>query len=192
MKPIKQFYQKVITWGRTEKALFIIAFVESSFFPIPPDPILMNMTLSKPDKWKRYALITTIASILGGVLGYVIGLALFESVGQWIIDTYHLQDEFTEIGEIFKDNGLLAIFAAAITPIPYKIFTITAGAFSLNLGTFLFASILGRGMRFTAVAYAVSYFGKKYEDKIQKYIDLISFGVIALVIIVFVGYSQLK
>ena len=119
MNKIKQLYRSIIAWGRTEKALFILAFAESSFFPIPPDPILMNMTLAKPDRWKRYALITTLASVLGGIMGYVIGLALFESVGQWIIDTYNLQDEFTEIGEIFKDNGLVAIFAAAITPIPY-------------------------------------------------------------------------
>ena len=189
---MKNWYKRTIKWARTEKALATISFVESSFFPIPPDPILLNMALDKPDRWKRYALITTIASILGGVFGYIIGIALFESVGDWIIETYHLQHRYEQLGEAFTDNGLLTILAAALTPIPYKIFTITAGAFHLNIATFVIASVIGRGARFSAVAYAASKFGTKYRDQIGKYIDLISVGIIALAILAIVGYSLIS
>lgn len=192
MNKIKIWYKRVIEWGRTEKALGIISFAESSFFPIPPDPILLNMSLAKPDKWKRYVAITAGASVLGGIFGYIIGVALFESIGGWVIETYHLQERYDSLGEAFSSNGLVTVFAAALTPIPYKIFTITAGAFRLSFGIFIAASVLGRGLRFTAVGYAASKFGKKYEEQIGKYIDLISVGVIGAVVLVIIGYSLIS
>lgn len=185
----KKWHQKTSEWARTERALAIISFAESSFFPLPPDPILLNMSLTKPSKWKRYALVTIITSILGGLFGYFIGIALFESFGNWLISTYNLQEDYENLRTAFQENGLITIFAAALTPIPYKIFTITAGALNLNIFVFLLASILGRGMRFTAVSYAASKFGKKYEEKISRYIDLISLGVIGLVVILLVLIS---
>lgn len=173
-------------WARTEKALVILAFAESSFFPIPPDPILLNMVLERPKRWLRYAGITSVSSVFGGIFGYVIGIALFESFGTWVIETYELHEQFAELGKLFEESGMITIFAAALTPIPYKIFTITAGAFKLNFAVFLIASILGRTLRFTAVAYAGSRFGKKYEKEIGKYIDRISLGIICLVVLLLV------
>jgi membrane protein YqaA with SNARE-associated domain len=169
----------------------MLSFAESSFFPIPPDPILINMTLEKPSKWKRYALITTVASVLGGIFGYLIGFALFESFGNWIIDTYQLQDKYIELGHAFANNGLITIFAAALTPIPYKIFTISAGAFKLNFLTFLSASIVGRGLRFAAVGFITSVMGIKYKDQIKRYIDRISVVILLIVIAVAIIYSRI-
>lgn len=189
---MKNWYKRTIKWARTERALAMIAFAESSFFPIPPDPILLNMSLDKPHTWKRYAAITIAASVLGGIFGYIIGIALFESFGDWIISTYHLEHRYEQLGTAFTENGLLTILAAALTPIPYKIFTITAGAFQLNFVTFIVASIIGRGARFTAVSYAASKFGKKYRDQIGKYIDLISVGIIGLAVLAIIVYSLIS
>ena len=189
MNALKNWYKRTIEWARTEKALAMIAFAESSFFPIPPDPILLNMTLEKPTLWRRFAGISLVASVLGGVFGYLIGIALLESVGDWLINTYHLQESFDRLGELFQKNGLITILAAALTPIPYKVFTITAGAFSLNFGVFLIASIIGRGARFFAVAFAAQHFGKRYADQIGKYIDRISLAIIGLVIVMLVIVS---
>lgn len=191
VEKLKARYHKVIAWARTEKALFMLSFAESSFFPIPPDPILINMVLEKPAKWFRYSSITTVASVLGGIFGFIIGFALFESFGTWIIETYELQHRYDQLGEAFADNALITIFAAALTPIPYKIFTITAGAFKLNFFTFLAASIVGRGLRFFAVGFITSILGQKYKDQIQRYIDRISLVVLGLVIIVAIIYSRL-
>jgi len=191
LKRLKNWYRKSLKWARTEKTLVVWSFAESSFFPIPPDPILLNMVLEKPRKWRRLSVLTSISSILGGVFGYIIGIALFESVGNWIIQTYSLQEQFTKLGELFAHNGLLAIFAAALTPIPYKIFTITAGAFKLNFFIFMIASIFGRTLRFMAVGYAGSRFGKKYSDQIGKYIDRISIAIIVMIAILVVLVSLL-
>ena len=186
---IKQWYERTMQWARTEKALAIISFTESSFFPIPPDPILLNMVLEKPKKWLRFAGITSISSVLGGIFGYIIGVALFASVGEWILDTFDLHHRFDELGDLFDRQGLLAVFAAALTPIPYKVFTISAGAFGVNFAVFLLASVLGRSLRFLAVAYAGQHFGKKYQEEISRYIDRISLGIIGGVILVIVIYS---
>jgi len=191
VKFFKSGYRKVIAWARTEKALFMLSFAESSFFPIPPDPILINMVLEKPKNWLRLAGITSLASVLGGVFGYIIGFALFESFGSWLIETYNLHEHYDSLGNAFRDNATLTIFAAALTPIPYKIFTITAGAFQLNFFTFIAASIVGRSMRFFAVGWITSLLGKKYKEQIQKYIDVISLAILLLVIVVAVVYSRL-
>ena len=189
LNSFRNFYARTMKWARTEKALAMMSFAESSFFPIPPDPILLNMVLERPKKWLRFAGITSVSSVLGGIFGYVIGLALFASVGEWVLDTYELHERFDELGELFDRQGLLAVFAAALTPIPYKIFTISAGAFKVNFFIFLIASILGRTLRFMAVAYAGQHFGRKYEQEIGKYIDRISLGIIGAVVVVIILYS---
>ncbi len=186
---IRRWYAGTMRWARTEKALAMMSFAESSFFPIPPDPILLNMVLEKPKKWLRLAGITSVSSVLGGIFGYIIGVALFATVGEWILDTYELHERFEELGDLFERQGLLAIFAAALTPIPYKIFTISAGAFEVNFIVFLIASILGRSLRFGAVAFAGQHFGKKYADQIGKYIDRISLAIIGAVVLVIGVYS---
>jgi membrane protein YqaA with SNARE-associated domain len=185
-RKIRQMYGWVVGWAATRhatKALAGISFAESSFFPIPPDPLLIAVTTVKPHKYLRFAAICTIASIAGGVLGYLIGLGLFESVGAQIINTYHLQEEFQALGLRYEDNALLAVFAAALTPIPYKLITISAGVFKVNFFAFMLASIVGRGGRFFLVATLMHHFGKRYKDKIEKYIDLLSLAFVALLVL---------
>lgn len=185
-KKIRQGYKWVVGWSdkpSAEKALAGISFAESSFFPIPPDPLLITLTIAKPNKYIRFATITLIASLAGGILGYLIGVGLFESLGQWVIDTYHLEDEFAYIETRYAASAFIAIFAAAFTPIPYKLITISAGVFGVNFIVFLLASFLGRGLRFFLVATIMHHFGARYKDKIEKYIDILSI----LFVLVLVG-----
>lgn len=187
-------YRWVVGWSEgknAERALGGIAFAESSVFPIPPDPLLIAMTTVQPKKYLRFAAICTIASVLGGALGYFIGVGLFETVGRWVIDTYSLHSEFEIIGQRYSENAFLAIFTAAFTPIPYKLIAISAGVFHVNLLVFIIASIIGRGGRFFAVALAMHHFGKRYKDTIEKYIDLLSLAFTALVILGFVAIRYL-
>ncbi len=188
---IRRLYAWVIGWAesrRAQQALGGIAFAESSFFPIPPDPLLIAMTTAKPRRYLRFATICTAASVVGGIFGYLIGVLAFEAVGQPIIDTYHLQEDFDALGRRYSDSAAVAIFAAAFSPIPYKLITISAGAFHINFLLFLLVSILGRGGRFFLVATLMHHFGKRYKDTIEKYIDLLSllfvlllvFGVLAV------------
>jgi membrane protein YqaA with SNARE-associated domain len=182
---IRQLYGWVTGWAQTRqatKALAAISFMESSFFPVPPDPLLIAMTIAKPSKYLRFAGICTIASVAGGLFGYIIGIGLFETVGKLIVDTYHLHEEFTAIGIRYDQNAFLTIFTAAFTPIPYKLITIAAGVFRVNILELLLASILGRGARFFLVAGLMHHFGKRYKDKIEKYIDVLSLLFVALMI----------
>lgn len=189
-KTIRRMYGWVVGWSESknaERALGGIAVAESSFFPIPPDPLLIAMTTVQPKKYLRFATICTVGSVVGGLIGYAIGVGLFESVGQWVINTYGLQEQFLDIGERFDANAFLAVFATGFTPIPYKLITISAGVFQINLITFIIASILGRGGRFFAVAITMHVFGKQFKDKIEKYIDLLSLLFVALLILGFVA-----
>lgn len=182
---IRRMYNWVVGWSESknaERALGSIAVAESSFFPIPPDPLLIAMTTVRPRKYLRFATICTVGSVIGGLIGYAIGVGLFESVGLWVINTYGLQGEFARIGERFDANAFLAVFATGFTPIPYKLITISAGVFQINLATFIIASIIGRGGRFFAVAFAMHHFGKRYKDKIEKYIDLLSVAFLILLV----------
>jgi membrane protein YqaA with SNARE-associated domain len=183
---IRRMYGWVISWAekpQAEKALGGIAVAESSFFPIPPDPLLITMVLARPKKYLRFALICTLGSVFGGMLGYLIGVGLFETVGQWIIDTYHLQEDFITVGELYAGSAFLALFTAAFTPIPYKLFAIAAGVFTISFPVFVIASILGRGGRFFLVAFLMHHFGKRYKDKIEKYVDVLSVAFVALIIL---------
>lgn len=187
---VRKLYAWVVGWSESkhaERALGSIAVAESSFFPIPPDPLLIAMTTVQPKKYLRFATICTAGSVIGGLIGYAIGVGLFESVGQWIINTYGLQEQFVRAGELFEANAFVAVLIAGFTPIPYKIIAISAGVFQINLVTFIVASILGRGGRFFAVAFAMHHLGKRYKDKIEKYIDLLSLAFLTLLILGFVA-----
>ncbi|MDD2866058.1 MAG: DedA family protein [Candidatus Omnitrophica bacterium] len=182
---IRKSYDWTVHWARTPKApvaLFGIAFMESSFFPVPPDVLLIAMVVADRKKWLRDALICTVGSVCGAFLGYFIGWGLYETVGKWIVATYHLDSAVDFIGVQFNKNAFLAIFAAAFTPIPYKAFTISAGLFRIPLLTLISASILGRAGRFFVVAAALRIFGKKIADSIEKYFNIFSIIFILLVI----------
>lgn len=163
--------------------LFGISFAESSFFPIPPD-VFLAAILATRERARAffYAWITTASSILGGLLGYAIGYFFFQTVGIWLVATYHLEAQMVTVQRLFADNAFFAIFTAAFTPIPYKLFTISAGLFAINIPVFILASILGRGMRFFAVAAVMKYFGEHIVRLFYKY-----FGVASLLFVALVG-----
>lgn len=184
---IRGLYDWTTKWAKKKNAEYALAGLtaaEGVFFPIPTDPLMMAMTFAKPHKWLRYALITLVSSILGGIVGYLIGWGLFESIGQWILDTLHLHEGYVELGRKFQDNASVAVFAAAVTPIPYKLITLTAGAFHVNFLAFLIASIVGRGARFLLVGFLASHLGKRYKDQIEKYIDVIGISLVAILLII--------
>lgn len=191
---MRRMYNWVIAWAEkpsAEKALGGLAFAESSFFPIPPDPLLIAMVTARPHKWIRLTLITTVGSVIGGVFGYIIGAGLNETIGKFIVETYSLQSEFAQVGQWYDEYTVLAVIIAGFTPIPYKLFSIAAGVFAVNLPLFVLASFIGRGGRFVLVAFLMHHFGKRYKDTIEKYIDILGFAFIVLLVIGFVSIKYL-
>ncbi|KJJ85572.1 DedA family protein [Candidatus Omnitrophus magneticus] len=193
--PIKCFralYDWTIHWAKTKHAsytLFGIAFIESSFFPIPPDVLLIAMTISEKKKWAFYAFICTLGSVLGACFGYFIGWSLYETIGKLIVETYHLGPMMNLVGQKYVENAFLTVFTAAFTPIPYKVITIAAGLFKISIVTLIVASIIGRAGRFFLVAGLLRVFGKKISDSIEKYFDIFS---ILFVVLLFGGFILLK
>jgi len=157
---------------RAKWVLAIVAFAESSVFPIPPDVLLIGIHMMKVPRWWMSALVTTISSVLGGAFGYLIGYFFFDSVGQWIVTTYGLEDQLVRVGVLFTANAFLAIFTAGFTPIPYKVFTIASGFFHIQFPIFLFASILSRGARFMLVAFLADRYGGRVAHLIFRYLDI--------------------
>ena len=163
--------------GRNAKLwLFGMSFAESSFFPVPPDVLLAAILMTKERaRAFYYASITTLGSVLGGLFGYAIGYFFFQTVGVWLVNTYHLETEMITVQKLFADNAFFAIFVAAFTPIPYKVFTIAGGLFGISIPTFIIASILGRGGRFFAVAIVMKYFGGHIARVFYEYFNILSF-----------------
>lgn len=181
----RKLYKWTVHWANSRYsycALFCIAFIESSFFPVPPDVLLIAMCISNPRKWWLAASICTLGSICGAYLGYFIGWGLYETIGKFIVETYHLQDVIILVGNKYSENAFLTVFTAAFTPIPYKAITITAGLFQISLMTLTIASVLGRAGRFFIVAGILRIFGKKIAGSIEKYFDIFSIIFIVLLI----------
>lgn len=162
-------------------ALGAMSFAESSFFPIPPDVMLAPMVLARRERAWWFALIATLGSVLGGLLGYVIGLFFLESLLPWIRDLGYYQG-YVAAREWFADYGFWAVFLAGFSPIPYKVFTIAAGAVTMPFAPFVVASLVGRGARFFLVAGLVRWFGPVFEQRLLKYIDWIGWAIVAVVI----------
>lgn len=161
--------------------LFGVAFAESSFFPIPPDVLLVAILATKERiRAVYYATITTVGSVLGGLVGYAIGYFFFQTVGTWLVSTYHLESQMLVVQKLFADNAFFAIFTAAFTPIPYKLFTISAGLFAINIPVFIIASILGRGMRFFAVALVMKYLSEHVIRIFYKYFNIATLVFVAI------------
>ena len=186
---LRRLYNWVLHWADTPygtPALATISFAESSFFPIPPDPLLLALTLGRPRRWFTYALVCTSASVLGGLLGYWIGYAAFTAIGDRIIDFYGLQEGIEELQSKFNEWGFAAVLGAALTPIPYKLITITAGTCTLDLSTFVVASVVGRGLRFFVVALLVGLFGEPIRGFIDRYFNLLCLLFFVILILGFV------
>ena len=174
-----------------ERTLFAISFAESSFFPIPPDLMLGPMAAAEPTKWLRYALTCTIASVLGGLLGYAIGYFLFESVGQWIISLFGYGGKEAELRAFYDHWGAWFIFLKGLTPIPFKLVTIVSGAMSFSLPIFIAACIVTRGLRFVLVAYVFQRFGPQLAPMIEKRLGVVMLGVALFIVLALVGAHYL-
>jgi membrane protein YqaA with SNARE-associated domain len=173
--PIRRVYDWVLGWADTPygvPALFVLAFIESSFFPIPPDVLLIALALSAPTRAFRFALWCTVGSVLGGLLGYLIGYALWTTFEPYLIPRVFAREAFDAVTAKYNEYGELAVFIAAFTPIPYKVFTIAAGVAKLNLLGFTGASIVGRGGRFFLVALVIRMAGPRAKKLIDEYFNL--------------------
>lgn len=191
MKLFSKLYERVMRWAEHRHApryLAGLSFAESSFFPIPPDVMLAPMALAQPKRAWYFAALTTVTSVLGGIAGYLIGMFAFEliepllhSAGYW--GKYELAQQW------FEEWGLWVIFIAGFSPVPYKIFTITAGVISMSFLPFVLASAIGRGARFFLVAGLMVWGGEKMEAALRRYVDLLGWLVVVLLI---VGYLLLR
>lgn len=185
---MRNMYNWVIGWAekpKAEKALATLSFAESSFFPIPPDPLLIAMVTARPKKWFRLATITTASSVVGGMFGYLIGMVAIAAVMPIIINVGY-EEAYHSAVDWFDKYGALAVIVAGFTPIPYKVFTIAGGAAGMFFPLFVLGSFIGRGGRFYLVAFLMNQFGRRYKDKIEKYIDILGFAFIILLVLGFV------
>ena len=173
---LRRIYDRVLQLAASPLAplwLGIVAFVESSFFPIPPDALLVPMALARPHRAWRYAAICTAGSVLGGMLGYLIGYALFDQVARPLLQFYHYEDAYAAFQARFAEYGLYIILIKGLTPIPYKIITIASGAARFDLLTFVAASVVTRGARFLLIALLLRYFGEGVRHFIEKRLALV-------------------
>ncbi len=191
MKLFSNIYNKVIDYSRhkyAERYLVALSFAESSFFPIPPDVMLIPMSLAESKKWIRFAILTTIASVLGGIAGYFLGVWAIDWL-QPLIAGWGYSDKFEQVKTLFSRWGIWAILAAGFSPIPYKLFTITAGLLSMAFLPFVLASAVGRGLRFFLVAGLVAKIGPKMEPLIIKYIEWLGWLVVFILVVIIFYYT---
>ena len=184
MKIFSPLYQRAMQWARHRHAPWFLcglSFAESSFFPIPPDVMLAPMSLANPKRALWFALITTLASAAGGLLGYLIGSYAFEMIEPWLRSSSYWSSYSTAVSW-FKEWGFWAVFVAGFSPIPYKVFTIAAGALSMALLPFTLASLVGRGMRFFMVAGLMAWGGQRMEAMLQRYIDRLGWATVIAVV----------
>jgi membrane protein YqaA with SNARE-associated domain len=172
-------------------ALGGVSFAESSFFPIPPDVVLAPMVLAKPENAWRYALICTVASVFGGLLGYMIGALFFQTVGEWVISIYGGKDKIDSLLALYREYGALLILIKGLTPIPYKFVTIASGVAGYDLFWFIVLSIITRGIRFYSVAAAMTTFGEPIKRIMDKHGSLIMAGFLVALIGGFVALKWL-
>jgi len=157
--------------------LFFIAVIEASIFPIPPDLLLMALSLGRSDLSFRFAAICTMGSVLGALLGYLIGMFLLATVAMPVMEFYHLADQFEHVKSLFDEWGLLLVLVAGFSPIPFKLITITAGALSMSLPLFLLAALLSRGARFYLVASLFYWGGESVRRFVEKYFEWLTVGI---------------
>ena len=189
---LKRLYDWVLHWADTPYggwALFLLAFSESSFFPIPPDILLIALAVGNPRKSLKYAAICTAGSVLGGAAGYLIGWQFMATMGERIVDFYGLTDKVAYIETLYRHYDAWAVGIAGFTPIPYKVFTITAGAFKINFFVFLMASMASRAARFFIVGVLIYIFGPKIQAFIDKYFNLLA---VAFTVLLVGGFFLIK
>ena len=189
---LRRLYDWVISWAETPYgtwALFLLAFSEASFFPIPPDVLLIVLAVAIPRKSLKYALICSSGSVLGGCFGYLIGWQFMASIGDHIVEFYGLAARFEYIKLLYNRYDAWAVGIAGFTPIPYKVFTISAGAFNINFMVFVIASLVSRSARFFLVGGLIYVFGTSIRDFIDKYFNIL---VTAFTILLVAGFLIIK
>lgn len=186
---IRKLYDWVLSWADTKygvPALAAVSFMESSFFPVPPDPLLMALSLGKPKRSFWYATVCSVMSVAGGVLGYFIGWSLWELFSGFFFTYIFSPDAFLYVGNRYEENAFIAILGAALTPIPYKVFTVTAGVFKISLLTLVAASVIGRSARFFFEAGLVYFFGESIKSLIDRYLNLLAALFFVLIVLGFI------
>jgi membrane protein YqaA with SNARE-associated domain len=192
MKLFSSMYERALVWSRHRHAPWYLgglSFAESSFFPIPPDVMLAPMSLANPRRAWWFAALTTLASVIGGLFGYLIGVFAFDLIAPLIQDAGYWP-KYLQAKEWFDKWGFWAVFLAGFSPIPYKIFTITAGAIAMSLAPFLLASLVGRGARFFLVAALMAWGGERMEALLRRYIDRIGWIMVIALALIFLIYQD--
>ncbi|MBI3186142.1 MAG: DedA family protein [Myxococcales bacterium] len=192
---LRRLYDWTVAWAERPGgaiALFVLAFVESSFFPIPPDVLLIALCVGKPKGALKFATICSVGSVLGGCFGYYIGWGLWEALRGVFIPHVFSQAAFDQVVELYRDNAFLTVFTAAFTPIPYKVITIAAGVCRIPFSTLVAGSAIGRSLRFFLVAGALWLFGAKVKRLIEKHFDWLSVVFTVLLVGGFVAIKMLR
>lgn len=188
MKIFTALYDWTLKWAEHKLAPKILAgltFAESVFFPIPPDVLLAPMVLAKRHKAWYYAALTTIASVLGGIVGYLLGYFMFDAWIEPIIQSMGYGERFEKAVNWFDEWGVWVVFIAGFSPIPYKVFTVSAGFLQMAFLPFLIASAIGRGMRFFLVAGLIYWGGEQFEKKLRQWVDVLGWALVALIIVAY-------
>jgi membrane protein YqaA with SNARE-associated domain len=191
MKLFSPLYRRAMIWSRHPRAPWYLgglSFAESSFFPVPPDVMLAPMCLATPRRAGYFALLTTLTSVAGGLLGYAIGYFAFDALQPWLQDSNYWPAYQTAV-EWFGRWGFWAVFVAGFSPIPYKVFTIAAGALSMALLPFAAASFIGRGLRFFLVAGLMAWGGARMEAILHRYVDRLGWALVAIIAVAALWYG---
>jgi membrane protein YqaA with SNARE-associated domain len=189
---LRRLYSWVIQWAETAYgtwALFLLAFCESSFFPIPPDILLIALAVAIPKRSLYYAMVCSAGSVLGGCLGYLIGWQFMVGIGEKIISFYNLTQKVEYIQGLYMQYDALAIGIAGFTPIPYKVFTISAGALGIDFSVFVIASLVSRSLRFFLVGWLIYRFGSGIQAFIEKYFNTLA---VAFTVLLVAGFVIIK
>ena len=189
---LQKIYSRCMEWIQTPAgiwALFFIAVAESSFFPIPPDVFLVVLCIGEPKKSFRFAMVCSAGSVIGGMLGYGLGLGFMDTLGVKILDLYGLHGKYEVVQNLYRSYDAWAVGVAGFTPLPYKLFTITAGAFKINFAVFVLMSCISRSARFFLVAGLIYLYGGKVRHFIYRYFNYLT---IVFVLLLIGGFIVIK
>ena len=189
---IKNLYNKTMVLAGHPQAIFLlgaVSFIEASFFPIPPDVMLIPMVLMNPSRAWLFALVATAFSVLGGIFGYIIGTFSYEHIAEPLLYSLGKEAEMINFSNKYNEIGFWAVITAGISPIPYKVVTIMSGATNLNFAVFLGASLASRGLRFFVVAGLLHFYGHAIRDFIERYLNWVFMLFVILLIVGFIGFK---
>lgn len=189
---LRRLYHWVLHWAETPYgswALFLLALAESSFFPVPPDVLLIALAISIPARSFRYALICSVGSVIGGMIGYMIGYQFMDLVGMKIVEFYGFTSQYAAVGDLYDRYNAWAVGIAGFTPIPYKVFTISAGAFKIDFLVFFIASAISRAARFFLVGWLIYRFGSGIKIFIDRYFNILA---IVFTVLLIGGFIAIK